>query len=148
MSSGSAGRAAGGRLGYALKRAQHMLRLAMDEALRPLHLTTPQYAVLCAVEAEDGLSNAELARLAFVTAQTMQGVLANLERDRLLERRPARGGGRALGCTLTPAGRVLVVQAHDLVAVVEAALVRSLDGREANDLVKVLSTCADDLAAS
>jgi DNA-binding MarR family transcriptional regulator len=66
------------RLGYALKRAQHMLRLRMDEELRPLSLTTPQYAVLCAIDAEAGISNARLARAAFVTAQTMQGVLSNM----------------------------------------------------------------------
>ena len=33
------------RVGYALKRAQHALRTRMDEALRPLGLTAPQYAV-------------------------------------------------------------------------------------------------------
>jgi DNA-binding MarR family transcriptional regulator len=60
------------RLGYALKRAQHALRVSMDEVLRPLGLTTPQYAVLCAIEADPGISNASLARAAFVTAQTMR----------------------------------------------------------------------------
>ncbi len=73
----------------------------MDEALRPIMLTTPQYAVLCAVEAEAGLSNARLARAAFVTAQTMQGVLVNLERDGLLERRPDPAHGRILRSELT-----------------------------------------------
>lgn len=92
------------RLGYALKRAQHALRMSMDEALRPLALTTPQYAVLCAVEAEPGLSNARLARAAFVTPQTMQGVLANLERAGLLHRRPDPHHGRVLCSELTGAG--------------------------------------------
>jgi hypothetical protein len=83
------------RLGYALERAQHALRVSTDEALRPLALTTPQYSVLCAVEAEPGLSNARLARAAFVTAQTMQAILANLERDGLLVRCPDPAHGRA-----------------------------------------------------
>ncbi|ETZ07779.1 hypothetical protein P618_200020 [Holospora obtusa F1] len=33
-------------LGYKLKKTQHALRLQMDEALRTLDLTTPQYEVL------------------------------------------------------------------------------------------------------
>lgn len=56
----------------------------MDEALRSLGLTAPQYAVLSAVELEAGISNARLARAAFVTPQTVQGILANLERQGLL----------------------------------------------------------------
>ncbi len=42
------------RLGYALKRAQHALRTRMDEALRHLDLTTPQYAALSAIELDPG----------------------------------------------------------------------------------------------
>src|SRR5277367_4602784 len=63
------------RLGYALKRAQHALRVRMDEVLRPLGLTTAQYAVICVIEQEAGISNAGLARAAFVTPQTMTGIL-------------------------------------------------------------------------
>ena len=37
-------------LGYKLKKTQHALRLHMDEALRALDLTTPQYAVLAQLE--------------------------------------------------------------------------------------------------
>lgn len=43
------------RLGYALKRAQHALHLRMDEVLRPLGLTTAQYAVMCVIEQEAGI---------------------------------------------------------------------------------------------
>lgn len=39
-------------IGYKLKKAQHLLRLHMDEAIRPLGLTTPQYAVLAQLDEE------------------------------------------------------------------------------------------------
>lgn len=133
------------RLGYALKRAQHALRISMDEALRPIMLTTPQYAVLCAVEAEAGLSNARLARAAFVTAQTMQGVLVNLERDGLLERRPDPAHGRILRSELTDHGRGVLARAHLAVRVVEDRLVKSLGEEAAVKLASSLSKCADDL---
>src|SRR5271154_552758 len=74
------------RLGYELKRAQQALRNRMDAVLRPLGLTTAQYAVLCALEREDGASNANLAKAAFVTAQTMHGILTNMERGGLIKR--------------------------------------------------------------
>ena len=65
------------RLGYMLKRAQHALRMSMDELLEPIGVTVPQYNVLSAVELQPGISNAALARGAFVTAQSMQGIVAN-----------------------------------------------------------------------
>jgi DNA-binding MarR family transcriptional regulator len=136
------------RLGYALKRAQHALRVSMDEALRPLALTTPQYAVLCAVEAEAGLSNARLARAAFVTAQTMQGVLANLERDGLLERRPDPTHGRVLRTKLTSHGRSVLARAHLAVRVIEDRMVASFGEKTAIRLAAALSKCADDLATA
>lgn len=68
-------------VGYYLKRAQHALRLAMDAALQRVDLTTPQYAALCALELEPGLSNAALARCCFVTPQTMNMIVVQSENN-------------------------------------------------------------------
>lgn len=133
------------RLGYALKRAQHALRTTLDQVLRPLGLTTPQYAVLCALEAEPGLSNARLARAAFVTAQTMQAVLANLERRGVVERSPAPGNARILQASLTDAGRRVLERAHGAVAVVEDRMVASFGPTAAGPLADALAKCALDL---
>ena len=133
------------RFGYALKRAQHVLRVRMDDALRPLGLTTPQYAVLCAIEAEAGLSNARLARAAFVTAQTMHGLLTNLERSSLLVREPDPAHGRVLRTRLTDRGQHVLAQAHGLVAVIENHMVTSLGAAASSQMTAALSKCADDL---
>jgi DNA-binding MarR family transcriptional regulator len=135
------------RLGYALKRAQHALRVSMDNVLRPLNLTTPQYAVLCAIEAEPGISSARLARAAFVTAQTMQGVLSNLERDGLLRRSPDPAHGRILRSELTTQGRNLLTRAHAAVRTVEDKMVSSLGEQLAARMAASLTKCAVDLAA-
>ena len=76
----------GGRVGYELKRVQHALRQAMDEALRETGVTTPQYAAMSVLAEEPGLSNARLARRSFVTPQTMNQILARLEASGLVER--------------------------------------------------------------
>ena len=47
----------------------------MTTALRPHGASLPEYAVLTALAEEPGLSNADLARRAFVTPQTMKQVL-------------------------------------------------------------------------
>lgn len=136
------------RLGYAVKRLQHALRLGMDDALRPTGLSAPQYAILCAVEAETGLSNARLARAAFVTPQTMQGMLANLERGGVIRRQPDPHNARILRTELTPPGCDLLARAHGLVARVELVMVSSFGREEADRLALSLTQCAEDLTAA
>jgi DNA-binding MarR family transcriptional regulator len=103
-------------VGYALKRAQQALRGYLDSALRNIGLTTPQYSVLAGLELSEGLSSAELARRAFVTPQTMQAIIAALERDGLVKRTGHPAHGRVLTTELTPEGRSLVRVAHETVA--------------------------------
>lgn len=99
-------------LGYALKRAQHALRLHMDRQLKESGLTAPQYNVLCGLEAEPGASNARLARRAFVTPQTMQSMLVKLERAGLIERSPDAEHGRIQRTQLTEFGQETLLKAH------------------------------------
>jgi DNA-binding MarR family transcriptional regulator len=135
------------RLGYALKRAQHALRLRMDEVLRPLNLTTAQYAVMCVIEQEAGISNAGLARAAFVTPQTMTGILANLHRDGLLSREADPCHGRILRSELTPAGKKNLAQAHRAVGELEKILLKTVGRARAANLAELLTQCADDLSS-
>ncbi|SKB85408.1 MarR family transcriptional regulator [Luteibacter sp. 22Crub2.1] len=91
-------------IGYALKMAQQALRTRMDAGLREIGLTTPQYAVLTYLKNEAGASNATLARRAFVTPQTMQGILVALERADLIVRTADPDHGRVQKTELTAAG--------------------------------------------
>ena len=91
-------------IGFALKMAQQALRSHLDAALQGIGLTTPQYAVLTFLEVEPGASNAALARRAFVTPQTMQGILVALERASLIFRTPHPEHGRVQTTELTTKG--------------------------------------------
>lgn len=135
------------RFGYALKRAQHALRIAMDDALRTLALTTPQYSVLSALEAEPGMSNARLARAAFVTPQTMHGLLTNLERSALIARDADPDHGRILRTKLTDRGWQVLAEAHRIVAVIEASMMTSLGEAVSARMTTALTRCAEDLQA-
>ena len=103
-------------IGYALKRAQQALRGHLDAHLRDIGLTMPQYSVLAGLESSDGMSNADLARRAFVTPQTMQGIIVGLEREGLIGREAHPDHGRVLTATLTKDGRDKVQAAHIVVA--------------------------------
>src|SRR5215472_7092864 len=92
-------------VGYLVKTAQQRLRAAMDAALRDLGITTPQYAVLAFLEESPGLSSAQLARQAFVTPQTMNRIIANLQTAGLIERGPHPDLGRVLETRLSRRGR-------------------------------------------
>jgi DNA-binding MarR family transcriptional regulator len=135
----------GGRVGYELKRAQHALRVEMDGALRRVGLTTPQYAALAALEEESGLSGAELARRCFVTPQTMNGVVVNLENAGLVERRPHPGHGRVLQAYLTGKGEAMVSRAHVPVGAIERRMLSGIGEEERGRLLRDLRDCADAL---
>jgi DNA-binding MarR family transcriptional regulator len=133
------------QIGYQLKRAQHALRLSMDSALSDLGLTTAQYAALSALEAAPGLSNAALARRCFVTAQTMNAIVMQLEASGLIERRQHPEHGRVLQTTLTAEGQQRVTQAHRIVGRIEEQMVQHLDQAERQQFFRWLQACTSAL---
>ena len=136
----------GRRVGYQMKRAEHALRLEMDGALRGVGLTTPQYAALSVLENEAGLSGATLARRCFVTPQTMNQILMNLQGSGMVERRPHPEHGRVLSAYLTRKGAELVALAHGEVGAIEERMLARLDSGERSRLLEALRSCAESLA--
>jgi DNA-binding MarR family transcriptional regulator len=129
-------------VGYALKIAQHLLRQRLDSKLAYLGINAPQLAVLIAVAKDPGVSNASLARNAFVTPQSMHGMLANLEREGLISRTPHQQHGRIVETALTPKGR-RVMQAGSVVADdVERLMLSDLNRAEADCLAALLGRCS------
>lgn len=132
-------------VGYVLKQAAAALRAAMDAALRPLQLTVPQYACLELLGQCAGLSNADLARGAFVTRQAMNGVLRGLQ-DRGLVTRPATAAhGRARPTELTPIGREHLHAASRAVHGVEQQMLSPLCPAQQRRLRENLAACASAL---
>jgi DNA-binding MarR family transcriptional regulator len=135
----------GNRVGYELKRVQHDLRHGMDEALKGLGVTTPQYAALSVLAEEPGLSNAGLARRSFVTPQTMNQILVRLEAAGLVERRPHPEHGRVLQARLTEEGEKLRRECAKRVDVIEERMVRGLSEEERLGLLEMLRRCSEAL---
>jgi DNA-binding MarR family transcriptional regulator len=111
-----------GRSGYLLRQAWHAFRGAMEAALRAHGLTGAQYAVVSVLARDPGMSGADLARVCNTTPQAMNGVLATLERDGLVERRPHPTHGRILQVSLTREGQRRLEAATPAVRALEAAI--------------------------
>jgi DNA-binding MarR family transcriptional regulator len=135
-------------IGYLLKRAQAALRLRMDQALAARGVTTPQYAALSALEAEPGISNADLARKSFVTPQTMIRIVENLESLGLVVREPHPTHGRVLLTTLSPKGKRLVASCHEDVDAVQERMLNGLGRRDRALFSDFLRRCGAALGAS
>jgi len=119
-----------GHSGYLLRQAWRVLAGAMEVALRPHGLTPPQYGVLSVLARESGASGADLARACTTTPQAMNGVLATLEREALIERRPHPTHGRILQATLTIEGQRRLEAANPSIRELERATEQDLNPDE------------------
>ncbi|WP_448060750.1 MarR family winged helix-turn-helix transcriptional regulator [Cellulomonas hominis] len=133
------------RPAYLLKRAQSALHETMAAALAEHGLTVSQYAALVGVVDEPGRSNADLARAAFVTPQTMNLLLRDLDERGLVDRTPHPQHGRVLQTRPTEAGRRTAAAATRAVAEVERRLVTGLTVTEQSALAAMLTACIDAL---
>lgn len=133
------------KVGYRLKEVQSLLRSRMDEQLRPLGLTAPQYACLELLAVNPETSSSELARRTFVTRQTMNTLLKALQERGLIARPAVAAHGRALPVSLTNEGSWLLAQASDAVAAIEAHMLDDLSGPEQRQLSQLLTRCSDSL---
>jgi DNA-binding MarR family transcriptional regulator len=115
-------RGAEGRSGYLLRQTWQAFRGAMETALRAHGLSGAQYAVLSVLARDPGMSGADLARACNTTPQAMNGVLATLERDGLVERHPHPTHGRILQVTLTLEGKRRLEAATPAVRELEDAI--------------------------
>jgi hypothetical protein len=82
-----------------------VIHLALEEIVSEQGLGIPHYVVLTLLAETPGLPNAELARKAFVTPQSMNEVLKQLEASGLVERHQSPSNARVLCAHLTHVGR-------------------------------------------
>jgi len=143
---GEAKRGPDGHLGYLLRQANAAFRGVMDRVLGELGVTTPQFTVLTMIVAYPGLSGADLARLAFLTPQTINVIVRNLERDGAIEKSSHATHGRILRLHATSRGQALLKRCSSRVAEIEAD-VAALLGKEGERAVRRwLSAVAEKLA--
>ena len=132
-------------LGYLLKRAQQSLRTKVDTQLRASEITLPQYAVLSTVAVSPGISNADLAKAAFVTPQTMQGIISTLEKRNFLVRSKDPQHGRRLMTQLTADGQTAMEAAQIEIIKVEHMMLNAIPAHDIEQATQTLLKCIGNL---
>ena len=122
------------RLSYQLARTEHVVRLAIERALREEGLGLIGWAVLSWLCREPGLSVTELSRRVFVSQQAVSKLVAALARDGLLERRPRVGKVRVKDLVATAKGLQVSAACDAHVVEIERRLRQRLSSRQIETL--------------
>jgi DNA-binding MarR family transcriptional regulator len=132
-------------IGYLVKRVQQGLRRQCDAALKATGISMAQYSTLRALDEHPEASAAELARLCFVTRQSLQDVLTGLRTAGLIENADAEPRGRAQSLALTGQGSLRLRAAHEAVFGVEAVMLQGISARERRSIAEALLRCAANM---
>jgi len=134
-------------VGYLAKRVQQAFRRRCDDALRAGGVSMSQYAVLRALADHPDASASELARLCFVTRQSLQDLLSGLRSAGLVTESATVRSGRARSLDLTSEGRKRLTSAHRAVMAVDESMTEGLSERARRELAASLVRCATNLEA-
>lgn len=129
------------RIGYLLNQAHHLARFSLDEALRRQDVNAPQYATLSLAASEPGQSSAGLARRFLVTAQTMAGIIGQLERKGLVRRTAHDTNKQILTVTVTQAGLERLRACDRITDAVEARMQAGFGPADEATLRRILLLC-------
>jgi DNA-binding MarR family transcriptional regulator len=132
---GEGKRGAEGHLGYLVRQASVAVRAAMEKVLADIEVTPPQFSVLTMIVSYPGASGADLARLTFLTPQTINVIVRNLERMGAIAKSADAEHGRILRLTATAKGQALLKRCRARVMEVEDRL-GGLLGRDEERVVR------------
>jgi DNA-binding MarR family transcriptional regulator len=129
---------------YLVARLDRLIRARLVDALKPIDVTVPQYTLLSVLAHRPGLSNAQLARRSYVSAQAMHPLVSGLEDRGLISRRSSPDRGRAQPTELTSAGRELLAKCDAAVAEVERDLFGQLGSDQEGILRRILEATIEN----
>jgi DNA-binding MarR family transcriptional regulator len=135
-----------GHLLATLKYAQGASRTALEGEFTRLGITPQQFLALVAIAENADISNAELARHGYVSAQTMSALVGRLEAGGLIRRAPCPTGGRTLQTRITPAGAALLERATAHAYAIEQYVRDALGAPEFAALTRSLERFTEALA--
>jgi len=136
------------RPSYLVGRLHRVLRRALDERLQAQGLTAAQYAALSILGDQPGLSNAQLARRSFMTAQSANQTMHALQEAGLIRRKQDPDHGRIARTELTARGRKVLAACDAAVDRVERAMLKRLSKPQQARLVGDLRACLKALDPS
>jgi DNA-binding MarR family transcriptional regulator len=127
-----------GHLGYFVRRLQVWIFQDFVRTLQAFDVRPAQFSVLVVIEANPGLSQADLAETLGIERARLVRLLDGLERRGLTRRRPSPTDRRSHALSLTEAGRETLEQVKALAAEHEAHLTRRLGPAKRKALLAAL----------
>lgn len=132
---------------YVVGRVGQGVRRELQARLAPLALSVPDVTTLSVLRGRTGLSNAQLARRALITPQSMLEVLASLERRGLVVRRADAANARIMRAELTASGRRTLVRADAVIAQLEDELLAGISPEQREQVRNTLRSAMGELSA-
>jgi DNA-binding MarR family transcriptional regulator len=115
------------RLSYVVARLERAVRRAINERVSAYGLTVLQYTTLSVLGRRGALSNAQLARRAYMSPQAMSEVIDALEEKGLIVRKQHPNHRRVYPAGLTAKGRRVLATCEEAVDALEAEMLAGLD---------------------
>ena len=136
------------RISYVIARLERAVRTGINVRVRPYELTTLQYTTMSVLGSRgQPLSNAQLARRAYMTPQSMMEVIDALERKGLIRRDPHPNHRRVYPARLTAKGRRVLAACNAAVEEMEEEMLTELTPAERASLLESLKSCVRALHA-
>lgn len=114
------------RLGPLISLLEKTMRRTITETIAPLNLTLQQYVTLTILNNNDKISNAELAKLSFISPQSANEMVKNMEQKGLLLRRSDPNHGRIIHLYLNAKGKRVLDKADRAVVEIEQSLLDTI----------------------
>ncbi len=132
-----------------VKQIHHRMQQVIDRAMREagVDLPLPYMSVLCHLGKQDGLSGAQLAREAMITAQSMNTVLRKLEADGSVTRSVHPENKRTDCWHITEKGKTRFWQGREIADPIFQQMGSPLQAEELTQLLDYLSRCLGALDA-
>jgi DNA-binding MarR family transcriptional regulator len=122
------------RISYVVARLERAIRRAINERVSLYDLTVLQYTTLSVLGRRGELSNAQLARRAYMSPQAMSEVIEALEKKGLITRSQHPNHRRVYPATLTAKGKKVLAACDRLVDEMEAEMLADLSATSRRNL--------------
>jgi DNA-binding MarR family transcriptional regulator len=131
---------------YIVGRVNQGIRREMRERLAEWRLSVQEFTALSVLDARPGLSNAQLARRALVTPQSMIEILARLEQRELVKREVDPAHRLILRANLTPEGHRLVAAASPAVHSIQDEMLAGIPAHERDAATRAMISAMKSLS--
>ena len=134
-------------LSLLMKRLLTSYKALLETMIEQEGITLAQIRMLNALKERADVSAADLARICYITPQSMQAVVKRAEAAGWITRAPSQANRRVLTATLTPAGKRVLLRGLALSAKLEKHIWRDAKSSDLRVMKRSLQTALDRLQA-